>query len=96
MVCGNSTCTLLSKCYHFSIDIIIQIMPGGGTVYLAQTNQLPNEVKKEFSNGNFVVKGSHQRFNQVDPDHSQEWLNGTRKKGGGIIGIRKTTSALSR
>ena len=43
-----------------------------------------------------MVKGSHRRFNQVDPDHSQEWLNAIGKKGGGIVGITKTTSALSR
>ena len=58
--------------------------------------QLPDEVKEEFYKGNFVVKGSNQCFNQVDPDHSLECLNGTGKRGGGIIGITKTTSALSR
>ncbi|KAG1664222.1 hypothetical protein GQR58_019901 [Nymphon striatum] len=30
------------------------------------------------------------------PDHSQEWLNCIGKKEGGIVGITKTTSALSR
>jgi len=44
----------------------------------------------------FVVKRSKRRLNQIDPDQSQEWLNGTGKKGGGIIGITKTTTALSR
>lgn len=67
-----------------------------GCVYLAEMQTLPDEVKDEFLKGNFVVKGSDQRFNQVSPDHSQEWLNGTGKKGGGIVGITKTTSALSR
>ena len=42
------------------------------------------------------IKGSDGRFNQVDPDHSQAWLNGTGERGGGIIGITKTSSALSR
>ena len=50
----------------------------------------------EFQNGNFVVKHSDQKFNQVDPDQAMEWVNGTGKKGGGIIGITKTTSALCR
>ena len=59
-------------------------------------NQLPDEVKNEFCEGNFVVKGSEQRFNQVSPGHSQEWLNAVGKKGGGIVGITKTTSALTR
>ena len=67
-----------------------------GCIYLAEMDKLPDEVKEEFCKGNFVVKGSDQRYNQVDPDHSQEWLNGTGKKGGGIVGITKTTSALSR
>ena len=67
-----------------------------GCVYLAEMKQLPTAVKDEFLKGNFVVKGSDQTFNQVDPDHSQEWLNGTGKRGGGIIGITRTTSALSR
>ena len=53
------------------------------------------ESKKSFARAT-VVKGSDQRFNQVDPNHSQEWLNGTGEKGGDIIGITKTTSALSR
>lgn len=51
---------------------------------------------KEFQQGNFVVKRSCQKFNQVDPDQSQEWLNGIGKKEGGIIDITKTHSALSR
>ena len=46
--------------------------------------------------GKRVVKGSTNVFNQVDPDHSQEWLNATVKLGGGIVGITRTPSALSR
>ena len=67
-----------------------------GTVYLAEMNQLPQEVEDEFRAGNFVVKASQLSFNQVDPDHVQEWLNGTCKNSGGIIGITKTPSALNR
>lgn len=67
-----------------------------GCVYFAAMNQLPEEVKDEFKKGNFVVKESNRRFNQVDPDHSLEWLNAIGKKGGGIIGITKTNSALVR
>ena len=55
-----------------------------------------NMLHEEFCKGNFVGKGSDQRFNQVDADHSQEWLNSTGKKGGGIVRITKMTSALSR
>jgi len=67
-----------------------------GVIYLHEMNQLPQEVKEEFKAGNFVVKCSPHRFNQVDPDQSQEWLNGVGKKAGGIIGITKSTSALCR
>ena len=38
---------------------------------------LPEEVRNEFRAGNFVVKG---KFNQVDGDQGQEWLNGTATK----------------
>ena len=65
-----------------------------GPVYLAEMHQLPEPVLSEFQRGNFVVKRSGQKFNQVDPDQAMEWINGTGKKGGGIIGITKTTPAL--
>ena len=67
-----------------------------GSVYLAQMKQLPAEVQEEFDIGNWVVKGSSRRFNQVDPDQAQEWMNGVGKGSGGIIGITKTPSALFR
>lgn len=67
-----------------------------GTVYISEMHKLPAEVEAEFEQGNFVVKRSERLFNQVSPDQSQEWLNGIGKKGGGIVGITKTTSALSR
>lgn len=67
-----------------------------GAVYMAEMHQLPDPVLQEFQQGNFVVKRGQQKFNQVDPDMSQEWLNAIGKKGGGIIGITKTPSALSR
>ena len=67
-----------------------------GVIYLAEMNQLPGEVATQFQQGNFVVKVGKAKFNQVDPDQGQEWLNGTGKKGGGIVDITKTVSALSR
>ena len=67
-----------------------------GSVYLAETQQLPAEILDEFKNGNFVVKRAKSKFNQVDPDQSQEWLNSTGISGGGMVGITKTSSALSR
>ena len=65
-------------------------------MYLAQMKQLPVEVQTEFDKGNGVVKGSSREFNQVDPDQGQEWLNGTGKRGGGIVRITTTTAALCR
>lgn len=65
-------------------------------VYIAEMHQLPEPVLSEFQRGNSVVKRSDQRFNQVDPDQAMVWINGTGKEGGGIIGITKTPSALSR
>jgi hypothetical protein len=67
-----------------------------GPVYLAEMRNLPESVLEEFKKGNFVVKRSARKFNQVDPDQAQEWLNGTGKRGGGIVGITKTNTALNR
>ncbi len=67
-----------------------------GPVYLAEMHQLPAKVLEEFKKGNFVVKQSAANFNQVSPDQAQEWLNATGKKGGGVVGITKTASALCR
>ena len=67
-----------------------------GTVYLAEMNMLPQQVLSEFREGNFVVKVGHGKFNQVDGDHGQEWLNGAGKRGGGIVGITKSITALNR
>ena len=68
-----------------------------GVIYPAQTNQHPVEIIQQFQQGNSVVMGSDGRFNQVDPDHSQDWLNGTRKRAGGIVGItQKHSQPLSR
>ena len=67
-----------------------------GTVYLAEMAKLPPDILREFQQGNFVVKHANRRFNQVSPDHSTEWLNATGKKSGGLVGITKVPSALSR
>mgnify|MGYP001798935761 CR=1 FL=1 len=67
-----------------------------GSVFIAEMEQLPGEVLLEFKQGNFVVKWTEGPFNEVSPDHSLEWLNGIGKVGGGIVGITKTSSPLSR
>jgi hypothetical protein len=50
-------------------------------VYLADATQLLAEILQEFRAGNFVVKQSNAKYNQVDPDQSQEWLHATGKNG---------------
>jgi hypothetical protein len=65
-----------------------------GAVYLADATRLPPEILQEFRAGNFVVIQSNAKYNQVDPDQSQEWLNATGKKGCGIVGITRTMLRL--
>ena len=67
-----------------------------GVVYVDEMQRLPQALLDEFKRGNFVIKCSDQKFNQVDPDQGQEWINGTGKRCGGIVGITRTTSALTR
>ena len=67
-----------------------------GSVFIAEMEQLPAEVLEEFKKGNFVVKWSEGEFNEVSADHSLEWLKGIGKRGGGMVGITKTSSALTR
>ena len=66
------------------------------TVYLAEMSTLPPEVLLQFQEGNFVVKRTERRFNQVSADQSTEWLNATGKKSGGLVGITGITSTLNR
>lgn len=84
------------KLFPFNAPMVHTNYARWGCVYLADCHQLPPEVLAEFQQGNFVVKRSVGTFNQVDPDQSQEWLNATGKKGGVIVGITRTPSALSR
>lgn len=65
------------KCFHTSIATTNYAR--WGPVYLAQMKQLPAEVQEEFDSGNWVVKGSSRRFNQLDPDQAQEWMNSVGK-----------------
>ena len=67
-----------------------------GTVYLAEMSALPPEILLEFQKGNFVVKRSDRRFNQVSADQSTEWLNATGKKSGGLVSITRIATSLSR
>ena len=67
-----------------------------GPVYLAEMKNLENnapEVYAEFMNGNFVVKRSKRRFNQVPANQAAEWINKTCKMQNGIIGITRNDQA---
>ena len=50
----------------------------------------------EFMDGNFVVKMSKRRFNQVPADQATEWKNKTCKMQNGIIGITRNDQARDR
>ena len=67
-----------------------------GTLYMAEMSVLPPEVPHEFQEGNCVVKRTDQRFCQVSAGQSTEWLNAIGKKSGGLVGISRVASALSR
>ena len=42
-----------------------------GTVELAEMQMLPDKISEEFKQGNFVIKLTESKCNQVDPDQAQ-------------------------
>lgn len=70
-----------------------------GAVYLADMKQLEKthpDVYKEFMEGNFVVKRTDHKFNQISTDQSLEHINRVCKVAGGLIGITRSDSARDR
>lgn len=70
-----------------------------GTVYLIDMLQLKDKapsVYEEFKAGNFVVKETEGKFNQVSTDLALEHINRTCKSAGGLVGITQTKTALDR
>ena len=70
-----------------------------GPVYLADMKGLPitaPEIYAEFMSGNFVIKRSKKRFNQVPVDQATEWMNRMCKISNGIIGITRNETARDR
>ena len=66
------------------------------TVYLSEMKGLKKSqplVYEEFMNGNFVVKRSTSRFNQIPLDQATEWQNKICKISNGIIGITRNDTA---
>ena len=53
-------------------------------------------MREELKADNFVVKRLAAQFNQVYPDQGQEWLNATGNISGGIVGINKKSSTLTK
>lgn len=86
---------LFDVCFRgFSDTTILTTQDGEQSILQMQLSYLLKSCRN-FEAGNFVVKQSNAKYNQVDPDQSQEWLNATGKKGGGIVGITRTPTALS-
>ena len=65
-------------------------------MYLAEVAVLSPEVILEFQEGNFVIKRTDRRFNQVSPVQSTKWLNATGMKSGDLVGITRIVTTLSR
>ena len=65
-----------------------------GLVYIKLLEMTAPQVYAEFMQGNFVVKRTKRRFNQVPADQATEWINKPCKMQNGIIGI--TRNAQSR
>ena len=66
------------------------------SVYMSEMHNIPAEVEKSFREGDFVVKRSNQKCNQVDADHGQEWIVGVSKNACRIVGIANSEAALQR
>jgi hypothetical protein len=70
-----------------------------GPVYLQQMRQLKTKapcVYDEFQAGNFVVKSSSRRFNQISTDQALEHVNKIGKISGGLVGITRVDTARER
>lgn len=70
-----------------------------GSVFLADMNQLVHtapEVLAGFKEGDFGVKESTQKFNQIPDDQGLEHVNKMGKIAGGVIGITRSETALNR
>lgn len=66
------------------------------TAYIYDLNHLPEPVLQSFKKGEFVVKRSESKFNQVDPDHAQEWLVGTCKDSGGLVSMMNKDASMQK
>ena len=70
-----------------------------GCVFLTDMKQLEKtapEVYLGFQSGDFTVKESNQRFNQIPDDQGLEHVNKMGKVAGGLVGITRCESARNR
>lgn len=89
LTCLNKMLPLLARYDHYNYLKSL-------TVHIAEMKQLPDIVKTAFECGDFVVKKTNAKFNHVAADHAQEWLVGTSKDSGGIVGVTNKESTLQR
>lgn len=69
------------------------------TVFLADAKELPTRapcVYNGFLNGDFVVKETSHKFNQIPDDQGLEHINKLGKVAGGLVGITRTDTARDR
>lgn len=85
----NEMLPLLARYDHFKY---LQSL----TAYIYDMNHLPEKVLRSFEQGEFVVKRSQSNFNQVDPDHAQEWLVRTCKDSGGLLGMMNKDKSMQK
>ena len=77
-------------CCHDSQSMTTQTMPDGNLLAdMKLLEMTAPEVYAEFMQGNFVVKRTKRRFNQVPADQATEWINKPCKMQNGIIGITR-------
>ena len=67
-----------------------------GTVYALDMEKLQHTAPMVYADGNFVIKRSDQRFNQVSTDLALEYVNKMCKVSGGLSDIKRTKTALDR
>ena len=70
-----------------------------GTVYILDMQQLSKPAPTVYSqlmDGNFVVKHTPQKFNNVFTDQALEFVNKMCKVSGSLVGITRTESAMNR
>jgi hypothetical protein len=94
---GNCIWTASVPRFHTFSGTTTRIMPSGGRYLSPRWNNCRMKCYRSLRRvTSLIVKWKEGAFNEVSADHSLEWLNGIGKRGGGIVGVTKTSSAVSR